>query len=124
MTGPSLQDGEGAQCGRLFSGQVSLSPSSRPLCGHVGRSATPPPPPLHLPSLPPPPPPQPSDSHVVVGMTNRLLSILRRPLQSSKGDDKGLPLSVPTAPRGGTYRYFVRGKKYKPTEVSLPGSAA
>ncbi|XP_064390591.1 U3 small nucleolar RNA-associated protein 15 homolog [Halichondria panicea] len=51
----------------------------------------------------------PSDSHLVVGMTTRLLSIKHaRP----KSHQSGQPTP---ALKGGTYRYFVRGRSYKPT---------
>lgn len=64
--------------------------------------------------LPPSLLPQPSDSHLVVGMTTRLLSIKHRPQREAPTPPS---LSAPT-PRGGTYRYFVRGKTYKPASVS------
>ena len=66
---------------------------------------------------------QPSDSHVVVGMSNRLLSIIHRPPQPTtveEEEEEGLARSAPAKPQGGTHRYFVRGKKYKPSEVRLP----
>lgn len=50
-------------------------------------------------------------------MTTKLLSIKHRPARVDV-DDPMLSLTRP-APRGGTYRYFVRGKTYKPTDVSL-----
>lgn len=55
---------------------------------------------------------QPTDSHIVVGMSDKLLSIKCRPLKH----ESSASLSAPP-PRGGSYRYFVRGKTYKPTEV-------
>ena len=57
---------------------------------------------------------QPSDSHLVVGMTTRLLSIKYAPPKSSQ---PSLTQATPTL-KGGTYRYFVRGRSYKPTPVS------
>ena len=48
----------------------------------------------------------------MVGMTTKLLSIKCRP---QRKDDT--PSNM--IPRGGTYRYFVRGKSYKPASVSV-----
>ena len=59
---------------------------------------------------------KPTDSHLVVGMSNRLLSIKCRPVKSSTS----LPLSEALCrPRPGTYRYFVRGKNYHPGSVRV-----
>ena len=61
------------------------------------------------------PPSQPSDSHLVVGMTTKLLSIKHRPTRT---EGQSLLSLSQLVPRGGTYRYFVRGRTYKPTDVS------
>lgn len=50
-------------------------------------------------------------------MTTKLLSIKHRPARVEVGDHPLLSLTQPT-PKGGTYRYFVRGRTYKPTDVS------
>jgi U3 small nucleolar RNA-associated protein 15 len=63
----------------------------------------------------------PTDSHLVVGMSNRLLSIKHRPLNSTTSQTTAATLDIP---RPGTYRYFVRGKNYHPGNdeyfVALP----
>lgn len=56
---------------------------------------------------------QPDNTHLVAGMSNRFLSIKYRLKHEAKEE----------APRSrnlksGTYRYFVRGKHFKPLEVS------
>lgn len=57
---------------------------------------------------------QPTDSHFVVGMSTKLLNIKARlPKQLSS-----VPSPYTATPRGGSYRYFVRGKTYKPIAVS------
>lgn len=56
---------------------------------------------------------QPTDSHVVVGMSSKLLSIKFRPVKEELVEMSASP--VP--PKGGSYRYFMRGKTYQPTEV-------
>ncbi|EDQ88621.1 uncharacterized protein MONBRDRAFT_32803 [Monosiga brevicollis MX1] len=58
----------------------------------------------------------PDDSHLAVGMTAGLLSVRHR--ASVKSGDADKADRVPRkAPRGGTYRYRVRGLQYKPTAV-------
>jgi U3 small nucleolar RNA-associated protein 15 len=57
----------------------------------------------------------PTDSHLVVGMTNRLLSIKQRPVKS--GEEPALVSDsrlLSSQLRPGTHRYFVRGKHYQP----------
>eukprot|EP00731_Ephydatia_muelleri_P016638 Em0009g1062a len=49
-----------------------------------------------------------TNSHIVVGMTTKLLSIRRQPRKKSAPISSSLPI-------GGSYRYFVRGKKHKPS---------
>lgn len=51
----------------------------------------------------------PADTHLVVGMTTRLLSIKYRPYK-----EMGEESEQATPPKGGTYRFFVRGKTYRP----------
>lgn len=47
-------------------------------------------------------------------MTSKLLSIKSRPFK--RDAEEGSLSAVP--PRSGSYRYFMRGKSYQPTEVS------
>lgn len=49
----------------------------------------------------------PTDSHLVVGMSDGTLSIKHKPTSKSAPKAK-------ETPRGGTYKYFVRGKSHKP----------
>jgi len=58
---------------------------------------------------------QPTDSHLVVGMTNKLLSIKCMKKKGDENDDLG-PSAIKRA-RAGSYKYFMRGMHYKPTGV-------
>lgn len=49
-----------------------------------------------------------TNSHMVVGMTTKLLSIRRQPRKKSAPISAGPPV-------GGSYKYFVRGKSHKPS---------
>ena len=57
---------------------------------------------------------QPDDTHVVAGMSNGFLSVKYR-LKKDAEDQ------VPTSRKltAGTYHYFVRGKNFRPQEVSV-----
>ncbi|XP_028406892.1 U3 small nucleolar RNA-associated protein 15 homolog [Dendronephthya gigantea] len=54
-----------------------------------------------------------NDKHIVVGMSDGLLSIKYRTPSSEKGESA--VRSMP-APRAGSYRYFLRGKNQKPEQ--------
>eukprot|EP00124_Ichthyophonus_hoferi_P003221 Ihof_evm3s267 gene=Ihof_evmTU3s267 len=51
----------------------------------------------------------PNNTHMVVGMASGLLSIKHRPTKKAE-----VLQSIQRPPRGGTYKYFVRGKSHKP----------
>ncbi|EDO31974.1 predicted protein [Nematostella vectensis] len=53
----------------------------------------------------------PDDSHIVVGMSDGLLSIKHR--NNNMEETSTLP---PPRPRPGSFKYFIRGQNYKPTE--------
>lgn len=55
---------------------------------------------------------QPTNSHIVVGMSSKLLNIKTCPPKGAT-----LVSSETLPPKGGSYRYFMRGKTYKPTQV-------
>eukprot|EP00052_Salpingoeca_macrocollata_P021387 m.183248 g.183248 ORF g.183248 m.183248 type:complete len:497 (+) comp21517_c1_seq2:131-1621(+) len=55
----------------------------------------------------------PSNSHLVVGMTNGLLSIRRRP----EAHTHHAAPRKSARPRAGTYRFFMRGLSHKPSET-------
>ena len=58
---------------------------------------------------------KPDDTHLVVGMSNGLLSIRHhiKPAEDRQETPQGR-----VRPRGGTYRYFVRGKNLPSRQVS------
>ncbi|KJE94791.1 U3 small nucleolar RNA-associated protein 15 [Capsaspora owczarzaki ATCC 30864] len=55
----------------------------------------------------------PDDTHLVVGMANGLLSIRHRAVKTAEVVRQ---LKSERAVRGGTYRYFVRGKTHQPSQ--------
>lgn len=57
---------------------------------------------------------QPDNKHVVVGMSDGLLSIKYRTRSLSEGETAVQSMPVP---KPGSYRYFVRGKSKKPEQV-------
>lgn len=58
---------------------------------------------------------KPDDTHLVAGMSSGFLSIKYRLKQ-----DLQEQTPTPRKLTAGTYRYFVRGKNFKPQEVGLP----
>jgi len=55
----------------------------------------------------------PDDTHLVAGMANGLLSIRRRIVTAEEEEQIS---KVTKIPRGGTYAYYIRGRKHHPTQ--------